>query len=1425
MGNRRTPLGMVGHNWREARPSLMRPARGAAQPLSHMPAIAAGRYVLLEKLGEGGMGVVYRAEDRSAQRTVAIKQLLSGKLGSERRTTEILFEREYHTLARLKHPSIIEVYDYGVVDTGPYYTMEILAGKDLRELAPLPFVEVCRHLRDVASSLALLHTHRLVHRDLSPRNVRITSEGQAKLLDFGALTSFGRPDNIIGTPPYVAPEVLRQMPVDQRADLFALGALAYWALTGRNAFPARRLDDLFSLWISAPPRPSTFGRELPPQLDDLVMSLLSIDPLGRPASAAEVIDRLSAIGGLPALTIGQTVEGYLVSGKLVGRQAELDWMSRRLARLSEGRGTLGLIEGHAGVGKTRLLDELALEALLKGLRVLRVDARAAPGAFGAAAALAEAALVACPDLAVQTGTAYAAQLGQLSPAVRKGLAADELAPPCEDPGEERARMQTALHDWFLAMAKSQRLMLAVDNVELADAGTAAFLAALGKAAPESGLMLLATCGPIPEGSLDGSLRALKSESVRKRLDNLSAEGCKQLCVSLFGDVANIGRLAAMLHDKSGGNPQLCTELSHLLVKRQIVKYVGGTWVLPQELSADELPDQMEQVVHDRLMALPKSARQLAEALCVFSGAVSLDHVASLLGPDNERSAFEGLDALIAESLLINDGSSYRFAHESLRGAVYTLLDADARKACHLRASQVILARNDLKAVQRIEAGSHLLKAGEESRGAELLAKERAHFTREGNYEASPDQVLRALHVALQVFERQGRSDEELAEVLFGIVPISFLTDWRLNLQYAERTLQAGLRVTGLSLAQRLQRFLPRSLALAIALGITGAKLKYKQLRGHITYDLPEAIAMFCTVVPPAVATSNICYDIATVKRMVDRLEPLAYFGKGHIASLMRDFAIAQLRMGQSRELDALNDLELMEQRYRQPKVVRLMGEELWRALYGGVLFSQGVLKPYWFGDQALEIAGRMEQLGFNIWQMAADQVRLLHHALRGESEQVRHYGERVELFAVRGGTTWQAEMFWPVLLLSGTVLNGDTIGVRRLWEQLRRRAKDAPGLRSYARAARACYVALRGEHAKAIRLFSKVLPKIPLRERVAWHTLRAIFAGILNDVGQHARAKEVLLETLAQVRPGEEAVVGRHLELVRQLALAEAGLGQIERGADMLDQLLTEHAGQDQPLLLGLLHKARAEIALRAKDPVSFERHLGKMGQCFRATQNPALVAQWETLVDRGARKNFHTHAVLRGSADSSDEALIQDLASRAGSTEEAHVQIVSMLAARARAEEAHLYAWTGREMRLVGSTRPDLPPGDLETALNRAAIRAASEAARENTATATGYGNESTLAESMLTSAGETLGHSAMDRTGPPSPQVSYQTFVLSHWSGERFEVVGALAIKLHSQDLCRLDPSSLASAAAAMYARRDGAPTVMQRGMPTGGPFQSAE
>jgi serine/threonine protein kinase len=216
----------------------------------------AGRYRVERLLGRGGMGAVFQVRDEGTGRQLALKRLHAG---ASPKLSE-LFEREYRTLASLRHPRIVEVFEYGIDDAGAYYSMELLEGADLSQRAPMSWPATCACLRDLASMLGVLHSRRLVHRDLSPRNLWLTHDGRLKLLDFGALAPFGPATEVVGTPAFIAPETLQGRALDQRTDLFALGALGYWLLTSTHAFRASQLAELPRAWAKPPAAPSSLAK-------------------------------------------------------------------------------------------------------------------------------------------------------------------------------------------------------------------------------------------------------------------------------------------------------------------------------------------------------------------------------------------------------------------------------------------------------------------------------------------------------------------------------------------------------------------------------------------------------------------------------------------------------------------------------------------------------------------------------------------------------------------------------------------------------------------------------------------------------------------------------------------------------------------------------------------------------------------------------------------------------------------------------------------------------------------------------------------------------------------------------------------------------------------------------------------------------------
>ena len=278
-----------------------------------------GSYRLGELLGRGGMGEVYRATHRLLARPAAIKLIRPEALavhGSvEATVVGERFKREAHAAANLRSPHTIELYDFGVTDEGNlYYVMEFLDGLNLEEMVerfgPLPEARVIHLLKQACLSLGEAHERALVHRDIKPSNLVASRMGLAvdfvKVLDFGLVkktsgngadqTHLTSPNVTTGTPAFMAPEVaLGNRPVDGRADLYALGCVGYWLLTGGTVFEAPTAVAMLMAHVQEEPTPPSRVAEMgvSPELDSVILACLAKDPADRPEDAAILYRRLS----------------------------------------------------------------------------------------------------------------------------------------------------------------------------------------------------------------------------------------------------------------------------------------------------------------------------------------------------------------------------------------------------------------------------------------------------------------------------------------------------------------------------------------------------------------------------------------------------------------------------------------------------------------------------------------------------------------------------------------------------------------------------------------------------------------------------------------------------------------------------------------------------------------------------------------------------------------------------------------------------------------------------------------------------------------------------------------------------------------------------------------------------------------------------
>ncbi|MBF0555625.1 MAG: protein kinase [Nitrospirae bacterium] len=274
--------------------------------------ISIGRYKILHELGQGAMGLVYKAKDTIIDRVVAIKTIRLGKAfqGMDEKEMLKLFYQEVRIAGILSHPNIAMIYDAGESYDIHYFVMEFVDGIALKTIIQdkisLPLISKVKLLVQVASALHYAHQRGVIHRDIKPANIMLvisehtkTRDYQAKIMDFGiamlssSKSAIHRADRILGTPSYMSPEQVTGGELDRQTDVFSLGAMSYEFLTGRKPFPAADLPALFSkIKLETPPPPHTIQKDIPLIISNCVMKAMEKDKEKRLQSAGEFADEM-----------------------------------------------------------------------------------------------------------------------------------------------------------------------------------------------------------------------------------------------------------------------------------------------------------------------------------------------------------------------------------------------------------------------------------------------------------------------------------------------------------------------------------------------------------------------------------------------------------------------------------------------------------------------------------------------------------------------------------------------------------------------------------------------------------------------------------------------------------------------------------------------------------------------------------------------------------------------------------------------------------------------------------------------------------------------------------------------------------------------------------------------------------------------------
>jgi predicted ATPase len=599
-------------------------------------------YVIIERLGRGGMGIVYKARDLSLDRFVALKFLPAEFARDPDRLER--FKTEARTASALNHPHICTVHALGEHAGHPYIVMEFIDGQTLRaSTRSWELGQAVRSIGQATQALAAAHAAGIVHRDIKPENLMARSDGYVKVLDFGLarrLPTFANaalgdtdPGTLLGTVAYMSPEQAKGQTATQSSDIFSLGVVLYELVTGKHPFEGESaLAMLQAIETANPVKPSRLNPEIPASLSGLIEALLHKDPALRP-TAAELAAALADVDASRAATPPSR------DRPRVRREREMAILRAAFDDAEAGRGSLLCVGGEPGIGKSTLIEDFIAEVAAQRATVLVARGRCSEQLGGTDAYLP---VIEALDelLRSPTGAAVTRLVKALAPTWYA-----QVVPAGADADAGRAASQPAMLREFAALlAEASHLgafVLFIDDVHWADASTVDLLAHLGRQCRNQRVLVLTTHRPT-----ELLLGPHPFHNVKHELQGKGA--CTELLLGFLdkGDIERYLGLAYPNHSfppgfaeeiyaRTEGSPLFMVELLRYLRERGVIADDGGVWKLTSELPdlQSDLPETMRSMIRRKLERLSEADRRLLSAAAVQGAKFDSTVVAGALNLD------------------------------------------------------------------------------------------------------------------------------------------------------------------------------------------------------------------------------------------------------------------------------------------------------------------------------------------------------------------------------------------------------------------------------------------------------------------------------------------------------------------------------------------------------------------------------------------------------------------------------------------------------------------------------------------------------------------------------------------------------------------------------------------------------------------------
>jgi serine/threonine protein kinase/tetratricopeptide (TPR) repeat protein len=752
-------------------------------------------YRIINKVGEGGMGQVYRAEDTKLGRYVALKLLAPDATKDQTAKRRLLAEAQSASV--LNHPNIVTIYAIEEAEDVDFIVMEFVEGETLTShLAvngALPLTSLFDIGIQIADALEEAHSIGLIHRDVKPANVLITPKGVAKVTDFGlakmvrlstdeidreALTlaaNLTGPGIVLGTAAYMSPEQTRGEPLDPRSEIFSLGSLLYEAATRARAFAGPSvLAIMHAIAAVDPPPPSKLRPELPGEFDLIIERALAKDKTRRYSSAKEMADALRSLrasitgawSGIPIVYDTDLIDRSAPS--FVGREPEMKKLEGVLQQAIEGTGRMVFITGEPGIGKTSLSDEFLRRARKHPLGLLISRGRCveqygtgeaylpfldamgellqAPGRERIAAVMRTYAPTWCMELP----TAFASS-GSLEKLQQETI------------GATKERMMREMGDALGALASAAPVVLLLEDLHWADRSSVDLLRHLSQRLGTQRLLIAGTYRPEDVERSGHPLKHYKAEMQAHNLcdeialGSWSREHIAEYVDATFSPNDFPLELTGLVHEKTEGHPLFAANLLQYLGERGDLSKTNGRWSLVRPVSEMDLaaPESVRAMISKKMDALDPEERRALQYASVAGTEFLSTVTAKLLGVD-EIDLEESLAGIAKSHRLIDvqdeeelpDGTlatRYRFSHALYQNFLYGDLVNKRRVMLHQQAGEQLLAHYGKRAPQiATQLARHFEQGRDFARAVEYLVHAGDHAAKLYAYAEAEDHYTHAL---------------------------------------------------------------------------------------------------------------------------------------------------------------------------------------------------------------------------------------------------------------------------------------------------------------------------------------------------------------------------------------------------------------------------------------------------------------------------------------------------------------------------------------------------------------------------------------------------------------------------------------------------------------------------------------------------------